>query len=74
MRRHLQLSMLVPVGDEVQSARALWGQMGAEERSVMARLAAEWLLLHEAGGSARVLIAPAETLQAAGLPVAAAVK
>lgn len=63
--------MVVPVGDEVRSARALWGQMGAEERSVMARIAAEWLLLAEATTGQRVILAPAETLEAAGLPVAA---
>lgn len=70
MRRHLQLQMLVPVGDEVASARAVWAQMAAEERSVMARLAAEWVLLAEAGSDLRVLVAPAGILEAAGLPKA----
>lgn len=70
MRRHLQLQMIVPVGDEVSSARALWAQMTAEERKTMGRLAAEWCLLAEASSEARVLIAPASVLEEAGLPAA----
>lgn len=68
MRRHLQVAFVIPVGDEAQSARALWAQMGAEERRVMARLAAELVLLAEATTSSRVVIAPAEILDSAGLP------
>lgn len=68
--RHLQMSFLVPVGHEVGVARNLWGQMSAEERAVVGRLAAEFVLLHEAGSDQRVLVAPAQELEAAGLPFA----
>lgn len=68
--RHLQVQMLLPVGDEVRSARALWSQMTAEERTTMAKVAAEFLLLAEASSEQRVVIAPAGMLEAAGLPKA----
>lgn len=38
----------------------------------MARIAAELVLLHEAGSDQRVLIAPASVLEAAELPLAGA--
>lgn len=71
MRRHLQLTLLVPVGDEAYAARSIWGQAAAEERKVLARLAAEFVLLHEAGSDQRVVIAPASVLEEAALPFAA---
>lgn len=70
MPRLLQMTITVPVGDEVRAARSLWAQMRAEERAVIAGLAAEFVLLHESGSDQRVVIADAATLEAAGLPFA----
>lgn len=71
-KRHLQIQILVPVDEPYRAARSLWAQMTAEERSVMGRLAAEFVLLAEASGDQRVVVAPAATLEAAGLPFSGA--
>jgi len=58
----------VPVGDEIAAARQLWSQMTAEERLVMGRLSAEFVVLWETGTDNRVLVAPASTMDQLGLP------
>lgn len=71
MPRGLQLQMTVVTGHEVESARALWSQMRPEEREIVARLSAEFVLLREATSESRLVIAPAAELERAGLPFAA---
>lgn len=72
MPRGLQLTATVVVGHEVESARHLWAQMRPEEREIVARLAAEFVLLREGTSDSRLVIAPASELESAGLPFAAA--
>ena len=72
MREYLQMSVVVPRGDEIGAAREIWSAAKPEERLCLARLAAELVILHEAGGDQRIVIAPAEVLEAAGLPFAGA--
>jgi hypothetical protein len=71
MPRGLQLTATVIVGREVESARHLWAQMRPEEREIVARLAAEFVLLREATSDQRLVIAPAAELELAGVPFAA---
>jgi hypothetical protein len=70
MPRGIQLTATVVVGREVESARHLWAQMTQEEREIVARLAAEFVLLREGTSDSRLLIAPAQELEAAHLPFA----
>lgn len=68
MREYFQMHVIVPRGDEVAAAREIWAQATAAERDLLAKLAGELLLLREATGEQRILIAPAAVLEAAGLP------
>jgi hypothetical protein len=70
MKRGLQIVMTVLDGEEVASARQLWAQMRPAEREIVARVAAEFVLLREASSDSRLVIAPAGELEAAGLPFA----
>ena len=70
MPRGLQLTATVVVGREVESARHLWAQMRPEEREIVARVAAEIVLLREGTSDSRLVLAPAAELERAGLPVA----